>query len=559
MIYQNCPVLLIYLLSLWSCMGCNDKKKSVENKISIPVVSVSNSIEEDIRYILAKQTSLPFSKALIHFYTSTNFSPVWINDQRKNTLANSLQQYLDTSYRDGLFKSDYHFYRIDSLLKMVEKDSVKSKDNRLWAEADILYTTAYMHILQDLRQGRLHPQSMALENDTASYPNFFDPFLKKAILDEQVQQVILSVQNTHPNYLKLKEGIRKFSDSMDKKMYTYLSFPFKKGSITDSISFIKYLQLRLSESGVADKKNELPDSSMLVHAIKKYQLLKKLAPDGMVSATLIKALNNSDLEKFKRIAITLDRFKQLPATMPANYIWVNLPAYKLEVWENDSIIMESKIICGKAATPTPFLTSAISDLVIFPTWTVPQSIITKEILPGLKKSTGYLAKKGLNLINNKGEEIDPATVIWSKYSKGIPYKIQQGSGDNNALGVIKFNFTNPYSVYLHDTNQRYLFKNGARALSHGCVRVQEWEKLAYFIIRNDSMRMNITDSIKYNVDTIKTWIKNKERHRINVKFPFPLFIRYFGCEGKKGAIKFYDDIYGEDKIMRERFFSQKSF
>ena len=106
--------------------------------------------------------------------------------------------------------------------------------------------------------------------------------------------------------------------------------------------------------------------------------------------------------------------------------------------------------------------------------------------------------------------IDPATINWSKYSKGIPYKIQQGSGEDNALGVIKFNFDNPYFVYLHDTNQRYLFKNKSRALSHGCVGVQRWDNLATWIIRNDSLNLKTGDSLRYNFDTLSNWIAMKE-------------------------------------------------
>lgn len=179
------------------------------------------------------------------------------------------------------------------------------------------------------------------------------------------------------------------------------------------------------------------------------------------------------------------------------------------------------------------------------------------MLPGLKRNTNYLSRKGLYLLNNDGDRIDPATVNWARYSKGIPYRIQQGSGDDNALGVIKFNFNNPYSVYLHDTNQRYLFKNSVRSLSHGCVRVQEWEKLANYIVRNDSILAKKTDTLKYNTDSVRNWIANKERHKIDVKNRIPLFIRYFGCESVKGIIRFYDDIYGDDRALAQKYFSGK--
>jgi murein L,D-transpeptidase YcbB/YkuD len=131
----------------------------------------------------------------------------------------------------------------------------------------------------------------------------------------------------------------------------------------------------------------------------------------------------------------------------------------------------------------------------------------------------------------------------------------QGSGDANALGILKFNFPNKYAVYLHDTNQRYLFGQTIRSLSHGCVRVQEWQKLAYYIIRND--RVQPATNKLAMIDSMDTWIERKEKHSIPVKSKLPVYIRYFTCEGKPGGITFYDDIYGEDKRLRERYFALK--
>jgi murein L,D-transpeptidase YcbB/YkuD len=243
--------------------------------------------------------------------------------------------------------------------------------------------------------------------------------------------------------------------------------------------------------------------------------------------------------------------------MPEKYIWVNLPGYYLKVIADDTVAFESKIICGKPDTRTPLLNSKISDMVTYPTWTVPTSIIAKSYLPKLKNNPNYLTRIGLKLVGSKGKTIDPGTINWSKYSKGIPYKIMQNSGDNNALGVFKFNFKNPYAVYLHDTNQRYLFKNSSRALSHGCVRVQEWQKLAFFIARNDSLNLKPGDTLRYTADSILNWVAAKKNYRIDVKNQIPVYFQYFSCEGKDGKIKFYDDIYGDDKILREKYFSEK--
>ncbi|OYW17046.1 MAG: hypothetical protein B7Z54_08940 [Sphingobacteriales bacterium 12-47-4] len=198
-------------------------------------------------------------------------------------------------------------------------------------------------------------------------------------------------------------------------------------------------------------------------------------------------------------------------------------------------------------------------MITYPPWTIPTSIIVKEILPGLKRDPGYLAKKGYSLINSDGEEVDPYLVDWSKYSKGIPYKVVQGSGDDNALGILKFNFNNKYSVYLHDTNQRYFFSRAERALSHGCVRVQSWKELADFILRNDStqaMEKNNRNFLPH--DSLSKWLINKEKHTIAIRNRIPVFIRYFSCEAKDGKLVFYDDIYQEDALLKKHYISAKN-
>jgi L,D-transpeptidase YcbB len=243
--------------------------------------------------------------------------------------------------------------------------------------------------------------------------------------------------------------------------------------------------------------------------------------------------------------------------MPTRYLWVNLPGYSMKFIEDDSLVLLSKIICGKVKTRTPILTSAISELITYPQWTVPASIIEKEILPGIKRDSDYLAKKGFSLVDKNGDEVDPHTVEWSRYKRGIPYRVVQGSGDENALGVLKFNFPNKYAVYLHDTNQRYLFARNSRSLSHGCVRVQDWQKLAYSMIRYDnkefaSKRPSSTE------DSLTAWLARKEKHSIVVRNRLPVYIRYFTCEADEaGKLLFYDDIYGEDKMLQELYFNGK--
>jgi len=186
-----------------------------------------------------------------------------------------------------------------------------------------------------------------------------------------------------------------------------------------------------------------------------------------------------------------------------------------------------------------------------PQWTVPFSIIFKEMLPNIIKDSNFLAKENLMVVDNNDSVLDPHTINWRKLNKkNFPYQLKQREGDDNSLGVIKFNFRNKYSVYLHDTNVRWRFSNSYRAISHGCVRVKEWNKLANYLVRNDTLRIP--------PDTIKAYIARGEKHMFSGFHKLPLYIRYYTCEGKNGKIIFYEDIYDEDRNLIQKYFANKS-
>jgi murein L,D-transpeptidase YcbB/YkuD len=555
---------IVFFITLLFSQSCNDNDKS-----SKPGTSISNlpagrnkNVQEVIRSLVVAEdrsrekmddlTHLFSHPVLGYYYHKTEYQPVWSSQQKWKPYADSLLNYLAGSTADGLFPEHYHYPAIKDLKLLLERDSSKTNDAGLWARADVLFSDAFFHVLQDLKQGRLQPDSLEWKHNKVKQEEFFSNYLNRLLSGDSISSITRILQPALKEYVALKNSLPVFLDSMDEKSYTYLRYPYK-----DSLAFLGALLKRFAESGFFNGKPSALDSAALSQLLTRYQVKAGLKQTGKLSAALVNTLNNTDREKFKRIAITLDKYKKLPPRLPEKYIWVNLPSFKLQVWENDSIAMESKVIIGKPGTPTPHISSHISDLVIFPTWTVPNSIITKELLPGLKKNPGYLGRKGLALYSNDGDEVDPYSVDWFRYTKGIPYFVRQASGDNNALGVIKFNFKNPYSVYLHDTNQRYLFKNKMRSLSHGCVRVEDWKKLAFYIARNDSLYYPQRDSFNFNTDSIITWIARKEKHVVPVKKQIPIFILYFGCEGAKGTVRFYDDVYGEDKILRERFFAHK--
>jgi L,D-transpeptidase YcbB len=393
-----------------------------------------------------------------------------------------------------------------------------------------------------MRVGRLVEDS-TLYKDSVINSQFFEQQLS-SFQKVNTQEFLANLEPAHEGYAQLKRSLEDFLATADLRKYTYIDSK-------DSANLYRVVQVRLSEEDSTVSTATTLDSVSLASAVKKYQKAHGLKADGRLTAGLISHLNNTDREKFIRIGINLDRYKQLPV-LPAKYIWVNIPGYQLQVREDSLTIFNSKIVVGKPETPTPLLTSIITDMITYPKWHIPNSIIIKEILPALKKDVTYLAKKGYSLSDYDGNEIDPASVDWSKYEKSIPYRVIQGSGDDNALGVIKFNFPNKHSVYLHDTNQRHFFKKAKRALSHGCVRVEYWDNLACYLLDQDTVSVRATP-----VDSVLRWLAVKEKHVVPLRNKIPLYIRYFTCEAEDGDLVMHEDIYGEDRRLRETYFKQK--
>jgi murein L,D-transpeptidase YcbB/YkuD len=554
---------IICITCLFSFVGCKSKSKKPVHIIARSPQELQQKIPDIIQgYIelaIDSNGKIDDSTILKQFrltqliYEKNQFEPAWSKTERWLLTGDSLYSFIVNAQLLGLFPEDYHVKELAAIKKRFSIDTAAKADRKdvsLWSKADLLLTDAFLQIVKDVRLGRLPQDSITLRKDSILTDEFYKEQFAIVQHSASLPLVISSLEPKQRGYDSLKAGIKKFLNNAD-----YRSFTTVPSTGSDPTLFKKALQQRLYEGGFITNDSTEVDSLHLMAAVKKFQLKKGITADGKAGEVTIRLLNMSDREKFIRIAISMDKYKMLPEKMPGKYVWVNLPGYYMQLIEDDSVKISSKVICGKPLTRTPQLTSAISEMITYPQWTVPNSIIVKEILPGVKKDPGYISQKGFSLLDKEGNEVDPFLVDWSKYSKGIPYKVIQGSGDENALGVLKFNFNNKYSVYLHDTNQRHLFGLTTRALSHGCVRVQEWQSLANYILKNDSLNASGHNYTKS--DSLLTWLNKKEKHSIPVRNRIPLFIRYFTVDAKNGNIVFYDDIYGEDKWLKEKYFPGK--
>ena len=540
-------IVSLLISSIISCKS-NDKNQTTSTKLIATEIKNLFENQKEPKTSIEDSSILTTPNETIAAYKDANYEPLWIKDEGLTNNGQTLINFITNARSYGLIPEAYNVQKITSHYNKLQLDSLwenERKNPKNWARIDILLTDAFLSITRNLDRGYIPLDSLS-KDATYSSAKYKEALINTSKTDNLLQ-ILESFEPKSKSYIDLKKLLPNFLSSADfSKKYTFIDYP-----ITNKNKFIAQIIKRSKEENLLPNDVTNLDSIELSNLVKKIQEKKNLEIDGKYGRQLILALNNTDSEKFLKIVINMDRLRRNREEYPNRYLWVNLPSFYLQVFENGETKIESKVIIGKPNTRTPLITSKINQITTYPTWTIPTSIISKEILPNIKKNNNYLNRKGYSIFDASGQKVNPDSVNWSSYEKGIPFKVVQPGGDANSLGIMKFNFPNKHSVYLHDTNQRGLFNNSFRSLSHGCVRVQNWDSLYQYIILSDK-RANADDiaSNSVVVDSVKTWLNAKKRRTISIINELPIYIRYYTAASKNGKIEFYEDVYGEDNKIR---------
>jgi len=309
---------------------------------------------------------------------------------------------------------------------------------------------------------------------------------------------------------------------------------------------VTQLRARLAELGEAAPATAQPElyDAGLEQAVMGFQRRHGLNDDGIAGSRTFAALGADVGFRIRQVAVNLERMRWAPDDLGRRYIVVNQPDYRMRLYEDGALIHETRVVIGQKRHRTPEFIDMMDHMVINPSWNVPRSIATNEILPALRKDPDYLAKQNMQLIATDGGPVpaDPAFHDWEQYSKGyFPYRVKQAPGDHNALGKVKFMFPNQFSIYLHDTPSKSLFKRDARAFSHGCVRVENPFELAYILLApqyDDPQAAfhSILDSGR------ERWVNLDEPVRVNLTYRT-------AWVDETGIAQFREDVYGRDEAV----------
>jgi murein L,D-transpeptidase YcbB/YkuD len=468
-------------------------------------------------------------------YAESNFQLVWSGSAEAQERRDIARNVLERADEHGLEPSHY-----SSAGSTAFEDAIGEQA----AQIDIQLTLDVLRYSHDVHTGRLLPTAVYRDVDLPQAP--FDPAaaLAAALRRGEVANFLSDLPPPQPEYQRLVAALAKY-----RTIDTHGGWPSIPGSRevkTDgSDPRLDVLMRRLrAEDPEAARPNADP-----VAAVKRYQQRNGLPVDGRPGALTLEMLNASAAERVAQIVANLERWRWLPRTFEPRYIAVNVPDQSLNLIENGTVLLTSRVIVGRPQTPTPIFRAIAIAVTANPPWNVPRSIAVKEILPRLRREPNYLATQDMVLLNGPPDDPTGAHIDWRRMSADrFPFQIQQLPGDKNALGKLKLELPNRFSVYLHDTPGKAAFAREERALSHGCIRVQEILPLAVLAIGGD------LNSAQENLDGL---IAAGGTVQIPVGEPVPVYVLYWTVMATEdGSVGFRRDLYGRDRrlntALRER-------
>jgi L,D-transpeptidase YcbB len=443
------------------------------------------------------------------FYAARDYAPLWFSDGKVDARAEAAIAYLGQVDADGLDPADYPVPNFAS-----------STDPAALAEAEMRLTASVVTYAHHASVGRVHWSRVSSDILYDLKPPAPADVLAAVADAKDVAATLASYEPQTPNYIALKAKLAELRGGKEAKA-PIASGPAPRIGATDDR--VPQLRERLGLDG-----DSMIYDKALADAVKKFQQEHELKVSGLLTPQTIEALNGRQPDRpIDTILVNLERWRWMPHDLGKNYVIVNLPDYTLRVFHDGKQVWMTRIVAGKPNMPTPIMSAEMKYITVNPTWNVPPSIVAREYLPALAQDPTVLSRMGLRVSTNPDGTIH----------------ISQPPGDGNALGRLRFNFPNKFLVYQHDTPNKNLFALDKRALSHGCMRVQDPAKYAEVLLSI------VRPGEGYTQERIRKMFGEGEQ---DIQFPkfMPVHLTYqTAFVDEAGKLEFRDDIYGRDKVM----------
>lgn len=517
--------------------GCKENKEKDQSQVTPrdTTINEKNSYSEMFfdsarmeQYIVRERIPDTLANRIRSFYNSRNYQYAWFLD---GTIAEYVPTFIEMQSNYIGYSGDSSLYdpKLGSVI-----DSIKNNRDSFNVKSPLLLSTELRLTEQFFRFAH---RAWAGSHEQPKDLGWFIPRKKVDVvsqLDSLIKNKGKDVERYEPvnrQYNLLKDYLVKYYDIQKEGGWPTIPDIGKKTyKAGDSAAAIVNIKKRLIASGdLKDKDTGNLFTPELAEAVKNYEARYGFTEDGKVNNKLVAEMNKPVGDRIRQLLINMERIRWVPADPPSDYLLINIPEYRLHVYENGKHAWDMGVVVGTPVHNTVIFSGDLQYIVFSPYWNVPPGILKNEVLPGIKKNPNYLAKHHME---------------WNGKNN-----VRQLPGPWNSLGAVKFLFPNSYNIYLHDTPSRSLFDRDQRAFSHGCIRLHEPKRLAEYLLRNEP---------KWDSTSITKAMKANKEQYVTLKKTVPVFIGYFTAwVDRQGRLNFRDDVYGHDKKMAEHLFAAK--
>ena len=479
-----------------------------------------------------KHQRADINRVVLDFYSHRNYRAAWSDGRDVTQLIKSLN---DTQL-DGLNPADF---RGDELAEAQLLMQASAPTPAQSAAFDIALTRTYITALLQLRRGKVDPSRLDFHwnfdpvgvDPREDVNNFF-----AALDDHDVARAFAQAPPQEAVYRGMREALARLRQVRDAGGWPKIAEGQSLKPGMDGVA-VAQLRARLVAGGYLEphksKRNDYDDK--VIAAVKKYQVEQYLGADGVAGATTLAALNVPVEARIDQVRVNMERARWLLYKLQGTFVVVDIAGYKVALYRDGQPIWRSRVQVGKPFRSTPVFQSEITYITFNPTWTVPPTILVKDMLPKIQQNPDYLAANRIRVLDRAGNVIDPSGVDWYN-ARGLT--LRQDAGPTNSLGQVVIRFPNDYAIYLHDTPHRELFAKSVRATSSGCIRVENPLQLVELLFN---------DPVRWNSEGIQKQLANGRTENIRLPVKVPVLLAYWTVDlSNEGRVTFKPDVYGYD-------------